>query len=117
MFLKLEEIGMDKKVEKVINKFSNDTKYLLKDNLIAEYLFGSTARAENNELSDIDILIIVKQFNYQLREALSSLSSEYSINHGLYISPILKDKNTWEKNKIHQTLFYKEIQRDGIRLC
>ena len=107
---------MNKKIKKIVNNFSNDTKHLLKDNLIAEYLFGSTARAENKELSDIDILIIVKQFDYKLREALSSLSSEYSINHGLYISPILKDKNIWEKNKIHQTLFYKEIQRDGIRL-
>ena len=108
---------MDKKTEKIVNSFSNETKHLLKDNLIAEYLFGSTAREENKELSDIDILIIVKQFDYKLREALSSLSSEYSINHGLYISPILKDKNIWEKNKIHQTLFYQEIQRDGIRLC
>lgn len=107
---------MNKRIERIVNNFSNDTKLLLKDNLIAEYLFGSTARAENKELSDIDILIIVKQFDYKLREALSSLSSEYSINHGLYISPILKDKNIWEKNKIHQTLFYKEIQRDGIRL-
>lgn len=107
---------MNKRIEKIVNDFSNDTKNLLKDNLIAEYLFGSTARAENKELSDIDILIIVKQFDYQLREALSSLSSEYSINHGLYISPILKDENSWEKNKTHQTLFYKEIQRDGIRL-
>ena len=108
---------MNKSIERIVNNFSNDTKNLLKDNLIAEYLFGSTARSENKELSDIDILIIVKQFDYQLREALSSLSSEYSINHGLYISPILKDKNIWEKNKIHQTLFYQEIQRDGIRLC
>ena len=108
---------MDKNTEKIVNSFSNETKHLLKDNLIAEYLFGSTAREENKELSDIDILIIVKQFDYKLREALSSLSSEYSINHGLYISPILKDKNIWEKNKIHQTLFYQEIQRDGIRLC
>lgn len=108
---------MNKSIERIVNNFSNDTKKLLKDNLIAEYLFGSTARAENKELSDIDILIIVKQFDYKLREALSSLSSEYSINHGLYISPILKDKNIWEKNKIHQTLFYQEIQRDGIRLC
>lgn len=108
---------MDKNIEKIVNNFSNETKHLLKDNLIAEYLFGSTARAENKELSDIDILIIVKQFDYKLRETLSSLSSEYSINHGLYISPILKDKNIWEKNKIHQTLFYQEIQRDGIRLC
>ena len=108
---------MDKKVEKIINDFSNDTKNILKENLIAEYLFGSTARSENTDFSDIDILIIVKQFDYKTREILSSLASEYSINYGLCISPILKDKNIWEKNKIHQTLFYREVQQDGIKLC
>ncbi len=51
--------------EKIVRNFSNDTKRLLKDNLIAEYLFGSAARGDNNEYSDIDILIIVSQFDYK----------------------------------------------------
>ena len=108
---------MDKKIENVVQDFLNDSKQLLQDNLVAEYLFGSVARRENSEYSDIDILIIVKQFNYKVRESLSSLSSEYSINRGIYVSPILKDINIWEMNKNHKTLFYQEIQRDGIRLC
>ncbi len=108
---------MDKKIENVVQDFLNDTKQLLKDNLVAEYLFGSVARKEYSEYSDIDILIIVKKFNFQIRESLSSLSSDYSINRGIYVSPTLKDINIWEKNKDHQTLFYQEIQRDGIRLC
>ena len=99
---------MNKSIERIVNNFSNDTKNLLKDNLIAEYLFSSTARAENKELSDIDILIIVKQVDYKLREALSSLSSEYSINHGLYIYPILKDKNIWKKIRFIRLCFTKK---------
>ena len=102
--------------EKIVRNFSNDTKRLLKDNLIAEYLFGSAARGDNNEYSDIDILIIVSQFDYKLREALSGLSAEYSLKYGLYISPILKDRKLWQKNKKHQTLFYKEVHSDGIML-
>jgi predicted nucleotidyltransferase len=108
---------MTKSLEKIIKNFSEDTKQLLKDNLVSEYLFGSAARNENVQLSDIDILIIVKHFDYQLREALSGLSSDYSLEHDLCISPIVKDQTVWENNKIHQTLFYQEIQRDGIQLC
>ncbi len=108
---------MYKKIKNIIEDFSQESKKLLQDNLVAEYLFGSVSRSETEEYSDIDILIIVKKFNYQIRESLSNLSSEYSINHGIYISPILKDIKTWELNKSHHTLFYQEIKRDGIRLC
>ena len=108
---------MDKKIQKIINDFSEETKQLLKDNLIAEYLFGSASREEYSELSDIDILIIVKRFDYKLRAALSELASDYSLNYDTYISPILKDEKLWEKNKKYNTLFYQEVQQDGIRLC
>lgn len=108
---------MTSKIIEIIQNFSLDTQKLLKDNLIAEYLFGSIARSENNHYSDIDILIIVKHFDFELRQKLSSLSSDYSLNHNLCFSPILKDLDSWEKNKKHHTLFYQEVQRDGIRLC
>ncbi len=101
----------------LIKNFSDDMREVLKDNLVAEYLFGSVARNEADEFSDIDVLIIVKQLDYQIRSELSKLSSEYSINHGVCISPIVKDEKVWEQNKSHGTLFYQEIQREGVRLC
>jgi len=108
---------MNQAVEKIIKNFSDETKEILSDNLVAEYLFGSMARNEADEFSDIDILIIVKQFDYQIRKELSRLSSEYSISHGVCISPIIKDLKIWEQNEFYKTLFYREIQRDGVRLC
>jgi len=108
---------MNQTIENIIKSFSDETKMILRDNLVAEYLFGSVARNEAEEFSDIDILIIVKHFDYQLRRELSKLSSEYSLSHGVCISPIVKDKKTWEQNEFYQTLFYQEIQRDSVRLC
>lgn len=108
---------MTETLEKIINRFTDDIRKLLQDNLVAEYLFGSTAGTEREKDSDIDILIIVKKFDYKLREQLSALASEYSISYGYLISPILKDSNLWEKNKNHKTLLYQEIQREGVRLC
>jgi len=107
---------MNPTIENIIKSFSDETKMILRDNLVAEYLFGSVARNEAEEGSDIDILIIVKHFDYQLRKELSKLSSKYSISHGVCISPIIKDKKIWEQNEFYQTLFYQEIQRDGMRL-
>ena len=108
---------MNQAIENIITNFSDETKKILRDNLVAEYLFGSMARNDADEDSDIDILIIVKHFDYQIRKELSRLSSEYSISNGVCISPIIKDVKIWERNEFYQTLFYQEIQRDGVRLC
>ncbi|MCK4339287.1 MAG: nucleotidyltransferase domain-containing protein [Candidatus Cloacimonetes bacterium] len=107
---------MNKNIMEIIENFSNDTKRLLQDNLIAEYLFGSFARNKETEFSDIDILIIVKHFDYKIRRKISALSSDYSLTQSIYISPIIKDLQIWKKNKEYNTLFYQEIQRDGIKL-
>lgn len=107
---------MNKQIRRIIRDFSDDTQKILRHNLVAEYLFGSVARNDACDCSDIDILIIVKQFDHQVRKRLSGLSSEYSINHDVYISPIIKDAKTWEKNKLYHTLFYQAIQRDGVQL-
>lgn len=108
---------MNQTATNLIKDFSDETRRILKDNLVAEYLFGSVARDDASEFSDIDILIIVKHFDYQIRKELSRLSSKYSLRHGVYISPIVKDVKIWEKNAFYKTLFYQEIQRDSVRLC
>lgn len=107
---------MNPQISDIVKEFVNDTKKILKDNLIEEYLFGSYAKNKQSELSDIDILIIVKALNTKLRKEISSLSSIYSLNKDVIISPVLKDKNIWEKNKKYNTLFYKEIEKYGIEL-
>lgn len=107
---------MNAQISETIQEFADDTKKILKDNLIEEYLFGSYARNEQEDFSDIDILIIVKEFSAAVRKEISSLSSDYSLDKGIIISPIIKDRHIWEKNKEHETLFYREIAKYGVEL-
>ncbi|GAK58635.1 putative nucleotidyltransferase domain protein [Candidatus Vecturithrix granuli] len=100
----------------IIKDFAKETKEILQDNLVAEYLFGSCARNEQPELSDIDILIIVKHFDSEIRGKLSDLSSEYSVEKNILLSSVIKDIQIWEKNRKYNTLFYQEVTRDGIKL-
>ncbi|MDZ7722203.1 MAG: nucleotidyltransferase domain-containing protein [candidate division KSB1 bacterium] len=107
---------MTKQIQHIIRHFKKDTQAILKDNLLAEYLFGSYSKNTYTSHSDIDILIIVKSLNPEIRDKISSLSSDYSLNQGVIISPILKDHETWDKNKKYNTYFYKEIQKYGKEL-
>ena len=102
--------------EEIIEKFAEESKNILKDNIIAEYLFGSYATHEQTPLSDIDILIIVKEITLETRSKLGELSSYYSLKYDICISPILKDRSIWKKNQKYKTLFYSNIMKYGIRL-
>ena len=46
-------------IAKIVQQFADDSKQLLHDNVIGEYLFGSYATNTQTALSDIDILILV----------------------------------------------------------
>jgi len=101
---------------KIIQQFADESKQLLQENVIAEYLFGSYAKNTSTPLSDIDILILVKHFTPELQRELSGLASEYSLEYDVYISPIVKDLAVWQKNQAYHTLFYQEVSQYGIPL-
>jgi predicted nucleotidyltransferase len=101
---------------RIIQQFVKDSKQILQENVIAEYLFGSYATDTYSPLSDIDILIIVNTFTPEIRRQMSGLASEYSLEYDVYISPIIKDYQVWNKNKQYNTLFYQEVTQNGIRL-
>ena len=104
------------RIASIIQQFAQDAKTLLHDNLLAEYLFGSYAKNTYTSLSDIDILFLVKTRALETRRTLSELASDYSLKYNVYISPIIKDQQVWEKNRHYHTLFYQEVTQHGIPL-
>jgi predicted nucleotidyltransferase len=107
---------MQSDISNIIDKFADESRYTLKDNVVVEYLFGSYATQTQTPLSDIDILIIVRTLTPLIQSLMGEIASEYSLKYDLCISPILTDISTWEKNKKSNTLFYQEISRDGVML-
>ncbi len=80
-------------------------------------LYGSYARGEQKEESDIDLLILVSNnsLSYQERKKISYPLFNIDREVGINISPLIYDKNTWE-NKHYVTSFYKNVKEDGILL-
>lgn len=107
---------LDPNMTQIIRNFTKDTKNILKDNLIAEYLFGSYATNTQTSQSDIDILIIVKHYTSEFQWQMGGLASEYSLKYDVCVSPILKDIQVWNKNQQYRTLFFQEITSHGIKL-
>jgi predicted nucleotidyltransferase len=107
---------MNRNISRIAEDFIKDCRKILTDNLIEQYIFGSQVKKTNVESSDIDILLIVFRIDTKIKQQISALASDYSINHNIVISPILKEKSVWEKNKKYNTLFYIEVKQFGIAL-
>ena len=80
-------------------------------------LFGSQARGDSVEESDIDILVIVDIPEEQLdrvKDEMHDLASDISLEQDEVVSLIISDKQ--EYDTMANTLFYRNVARDGVEL-
>lgn len=75
---------------------------VLKDRLSSEFgelikhivLFGSRAQKKDTELSDYDILIILKDdYNWKLKSKINSVCYDIAVDHTIFIDPIIISEN------------------------
>jgi predicted nucleotidyltransferase len=89
---------MQSDISKIIDKFADESRDVLKDNVVVEYLFGSYATKTHTPLSDIDILIIVRNLTPVIQSLMDEMASDYSLKYDFCISPILTDIREFTKN-------------------
>ena len=82
-----------------------------------EYLYGSYARGDFHEDSDVDILVTIKEDQYQIskkRFDIAELSSELSLKYGITVSISVKSLEQFES--LNRVLpFYQNVIKEGIR--
>lgn len=79
------------------------------------YLYGSCARGDYNENSDIDVLIIIDCPEKQLAEytdKLLDISDKISMENDVILSLQTSAKSEWLKNQKH-SLYYRNILQEG----
>ena len=88
------------------------------DDIEAIYLYGSYARGDFDEESDIDFAAIVKGNQFELREKRSQLLhevAEMDMEYDVFTSPKVISADMFKKYK-NESGYYKNIRKEGIRL-
>ncbi|MDR3290621.1 MAG: nucleotidyltransferase domain-containing protein [Methanobrevibacter sp.] len=75
-------------------------------------LFGSVARGDDNNDSDIDILIITSDESNISKEIYSKVS-DFTLKTGEYLSVKIKTKSYYNSYK-NKSLFFKNITNEGV---
>lgn len=76
------------------------------------YLYGSAARGEDSEDSDIDLLIIAGQDKEIIFKALGKL--RYNLNRE--VNPIIYTRMEYSKLPMTDKAFFEAFEKDKIRL-
>lgn len=103
----------------ITSAVADEAKHILGSKLDAVVLYGSYARGDFDDESDIDIMVRIDCPANQLdsyEDSFDMLSSRLSLDNDITVSITLRDKATFEKF-INALPFYSNIEREGIKIA
>ncbi len=77
-------------------------------------LFGSKARDNSAPDSDIDIMITLPDYNFDIENNINDLLFETNLKYNVFISKIIFSKDELENGPMNESPLYKVIQKEGI---
>jgi uncharacterized protein len=91
--------------KRLVNLYGERLKHL--------YLFGSYARNEADEESDVDILIVLDRVDNYSEEILrtSEIISELSLKYGVSLSRVFTSETQWSEDS---TIFFLNVRDEAI---
>jgi predicted nucleotidyltransferase len=93
---------MTKNVKQLLAELKKGLTELYGQRLKAVYLFGSYARGDYDESSDLDIMIVLDAYKSYWDELVrsSELASELSLNYDVTISRTIMTEDQWKKGDL-----------------
>jgi uncharacterized protein len=78
-------------------------------------IFGSVARGDYHEHSDIDILVVLPvKVDNTVEEQVFDMAYDIELEYGLVIGTIVYSRDFWYSDRAAVMPLYKNIQREGL---
>lgn len=97
-------------IQKLYSSIKEDFK------VVKMVLFGSKARGDAEEYSDIDLLVLTEKIrDIRDRLKLSDIATDVSIDYGIAISCLYMNYRDWEQGNVNP-LLKQNIEKEGIEI-
>jgi uncharacterized protein len=104
---------MKKKLNALLNEVENELKNIFGEKLKDIIMYGSYARGDYDEESDIDIIALVEENGLKsFYDKVSDLEIDITIKYGLMPSILLENKDYFSKN-IKREFFFDRVLKEG----
>ena len=106
---------LDSRIQKILALCASAVKGLYPDARII--LYGSQARGQATELSDLDLLVILnEELSGSLKNTIHDKLYEIGLQNDIFVSTVIKNNTMWEQPIFRATALYDSIQNEGILL-
>ena len=109
-------MSLSEQEKKALDEFKVGVYTSIKDRCVFMQLFGSKTRNDAVADSDIDVLVVVKEKNRVIENAVMDQAFEINMQYDLYISPRIISVSDYENPLFRVTPFYKNISREAVAL-
>lgn len=102
-----------------LDEFVSRLRQVYAEDLLHVVLYGSKARGDSDEDSDLDLLIVLRilESDYlEHRQRILDLSCDLDLEYGVLLSPRVRTDVEYSEMRRANLLLNREIQRDGIEL-
>ena len=107
------------KLKKITSAVADAAGKIAGNKIVSVILFGSYARGDYDEESDVDIMILVDcggSVLSQMKKRFYKAASDISLENDVEVSLLIADAGIFEKNKNSYPL-YENIETEGIRIA
>ena len=105
-------------ISDIMQDFAKSVRKMLGDSLDSVIVYGSFARGDYSELSDIDVMLLVSLGEEDIKkisDQISDLAFDFMMKYGVDISPVITNTdhfNYWADN----LPYYRNVRDEGVRL-
>lgn len=102
--------------QSVLTEFLSRLRAQCGDHIAHVWLFGSKARGDSDEESDVDLLIVARDGSDVLGEAVSEIAYDLSLEHGVLLCEHIVSAYRFAQMRARQEFIYKNIVGEGVDL-
>ncbi|HXF84451.1 MAG TPA: nucleotidyltransferase domain-containing protein [Anaerolineales bacterium] len=95
-------------LERLIERHSDEVQQVV--------LFGSKARGDFDTDSDIDLLVLVKNESWELRNSIWSLAARIELDYNVLFNVHVIGIERWKQMTLDQFSLCRNVEKDGILL-
>ena len=102
----------------ITKEIVEDVLELFKEKVYKIVLYGSYARGDFHEDSDIDVMILVKLSETEIKQvasAIYNMAYDIELEKGIHISVVIKNEEQFEY-WVDTLPFYRNVSKEGVEI-